>query len=924
MSLRRIEPLPPDVVAKIKSSTSITHLDGVIVELVKNALDANAHTVYVTVDFQRGGCVVEDDGDGIPREEFEPSGALGKEHHTSKFHPRKNVYGRKGLFLASLSSISLLTIASHHVNQASTNAIIFHQATPVARLIPAPAQQQLRFSTHGTSVTVNDLFGNMPVRVKNRALVLQKPDEPDRQWDSLRQLLVSLVIANNGFSKLVLSDAGKDRKLTIRPRSSPLTPHGELDIQRISSVLSQAGLTDLQTADSWDTVSASVADLSIHAAICLMPSPTKKVQFISVGANPLVPRNNANLLYSEINRIFSSSDFGNLGSLPLRASIPQQVSGPGPQPKALTKTINKWPMFFLRINMGDSAVNEDEIPPESEKSIQRIVDLLTTMITAFLAQHDLSPRTARGKEPIPRKLADTDDNTKSDNALERPKSIPGVEETLGRNLRLPSFIRSKPKAPWSFENWSRIKSAKGPFSTESSLPRRNASIYQDDDVSQQRTAESHPVEGPPWPASRISEGSRSRVVGKFNEPTIVNAGNNDDLKVDASTHWTDPYTGRTHLINSRTGQSIDTTIHRTEEHYRRPHSTGSLSSSISKDHIINRPKSAILKNTQNVWVENLLKRWDNPVFSRSEQAINVIGIGANESTSTTDRGYCNVLSDPYGSDTLGLTHFRGKLRKQDLTTIEIIAQVDRKFILAKIRASLESGSALILIDQHAADERCRVEKLFHDLVDSEDCLGRVQTLSLDPIVFHIVGGEASLFERYKQFFGSWGVDYIVKQNTTNRDAAISVHTLPPLVAERCRAEPNLVVDLIRGEIWKREEDGRGPNDKSFVGGFGGMEDGHWVARMNGCPQGIVDQLNSRACRTAVMFNDLLTVNECQSLVQQLSECVFPFQCAHGRPSMVPILDMGSLVDRRPSGNEDGDDLGALGFVEAFKRWSCNL
>lgn len=78
-----IRPLPSDVAAKIKSSTSITHLNGVIVELVKNALDANAHTVRITVDFKLGSCIVEDDGDGIPSAEFEPSGGLGKAHRMS-------------------------------------------------------------------------------------------------------------------------------------------------------------------------------------------------------------------------------------------------------------------------------------------------------------------------------------------------------------------------------------------------------------------------------------------------------------------------------------------------------------------------------------------------------------------------------------------------------------------------------------------------------------------------------------------------------------------------------------------------------------------------------------------------------------------------------------------------------------------------
>lgn len=38
-----------------------------------------------------------------------------------------------------------------------------------------------------------------------------------------------------------------------------------------------------------------------------------------------------------------------------------------------------------------------------------------------------------------------------------------------------------------------------------------------------------------------------------------------------------------------------------------------------------------------------------------------------------------------------------------------------------------------------------------------------------------------------------------------------------------------------------------------------------------------------------MFNDPLTLEQCKALVSRLAECAFPFQCAHGRPSMVPLV-----------------------------------
>lgn len=74
----RILLLPVDVAAQIKSSISINSLDNVILGLLENSLDARAHKIVVSVDFRRGACMVEDDGDGIPPLEFTESGGLGK------------------------------------------------------------------------------------------------------------------------------------------------------------------------------------------------------------------------------------------------------------------------------------------------------------------------------------------------------------------------------------------------------------------------------------------------------------------------------------------------------------------------------------------------------------------------------------------------------------------------------------------------------------------------------------------------------------------------------------------------------------------------------------------------------------------------------------------------------------------------------
>lgn len=73
-----ILPLPPDVAAQIKSSTTITSLSVVVLGLLVNSLDADAQRVDISVDLGRGAASVEDDGDGIPPKEFGEHGGLGK------------------------------------------------------------------------------------------------------------------------------------------------------------------------------------------------------------------------------------------------------------------------------------------------------------------------------------------------------------------------------------------------------------------------------------------------------------------------------------------------------------------------------------------------------------------------------------------------------------------------------------------------------------------------------------------------------------------------------------------------------------------------------------------------------------------------------------------------------------------------------
>ncbi|KAJ5144027.1 uncharacterized protein N7515_002814 [Penicillium bovifimosum] len=958
-----IRALPPDVIAKIKSSTSIVHLTGVVLELVKNSLDANAHTVFITVDFKRGSCIVEDNGCGIPSVEFEATGGLGKAHHTSKLES-SGVYGHRGLFLASLASLSLLTVTSCHIHHETTNSLILHHSTPLARLIPAPPHQVLRFPCHGTSVTVNDLFGNMPVRVKSRALSLQRPDELEREWDNLKSSLVSLLLANSQVTKLVLLDADKSKRMSVRLGSACIPAAGishrpmEFDLDRIKSIFAQYGLTTPQNLDSWHEMSASVSDLTVRAAISLQPGPTRRAQFISLGNEPLLSRNSSNILYNEVNRVFALSDFSSVRDMPDGSLLPNHASPvrhdtlSNASTRSWTKPVNKWPMFYIRIDTKTVIQLDDDGSEhllETDKSFQRIVDVLVAMVREFLKQHNLRPREGKRR---PLSLERTQSIGSKDSrvagsslgSLKEGHSMSSTEEAFSGHLKIPSFSRSQPgDSGRGFTNWSRVKTAKD-LNSHPTTHRTSRRSQPASDIIQRRSSlpvlPAHASDNPGH-GRELTVLCNSQNKGTSGEKSINTKEPPGTSSSDKMITWIDPHTKMAYSINPRTGQTMNSRK-----------SLGTQQSPADFENISSRPPG------QSLWIEGILGAWDNPSFSRTEMPIPNLGV------ESSGQHIVNISSHDcfkgIGSlDTAQVAKYRGKLPRAALETAEVIAQVDKKFILAKVHTTSvnsnqggESNDVLLLIDQHAADERCQIEQLFGDMFVSPESAEslhtetRVCTVHVDSLTFELSPTEGGLFQKYMDLFSAWGIGYVT-DHKIDSTVLISVHTLPVLIAERCRLEPHVLVDLMRREIWSSEEEGRKPfqpkksfeienldEDLELPQSEGLVHEEattrsasrSWVQQMNGCPQSIVDLLNSRACRTAIMFNDLLTIEECQALISRLARCVFPFQCAHGRPSIVPILDLRSLshtavtlplhLGAKAPYDDDAD---GMNFMEAFQK-----
>lgn len=57
------------------------------------------------------------------------------------------------------------------------------------------------------------------------------------------------------------------------------------------------------------------------------------------------------------------------------------------------------------------------------------------------------------------------------------------------------------------------------------------------------------------------------------------------------------------------------------------------------------------------------------------------------------------------------------------------------------------------------------------------------------------------------------------------------------------------------------------------------------------PPAVIRILNSKACRTAIMFGDPLLPTECAELIAALKLTQLCFSCAHGRPTMAPLVNI---------------------------------
>lgn len=838
-SVMSIQQLPQDVVDGITASMRFTSVNDVICGLLKNALDAGATKIKVHVDHVRGNCRVEDNGVGIPPAEFRQDGGLGKLQRkfeasqtqsshvpseltalahtdTSKFPPTAGCHGRRGDFLASLGKLSLLSVTSRHQNCLSQNTLSIHNGRLLARHIPSPPEQRFETFEHGTRVAVCDLFGSMPVRVKHRAALATNVANLERQWERLSRDVISLLLPWNSGISVFLKDDVTQSFIRLKP-----PPQTDI-VSRTSRLFLQGSLSDSTELGSWVPVSASAGPMFVSGCVSLSPAPTRRGQFLSLDMQPIDDEYGTNVLYEEINWVFSQSSFGVM-ELATEEGILEEERSTLPRAVKARKGLERWPRFYLRIDTSASI----EVPSVinsllswQQRDWENVLDLLRAVCYGFLKKHNfrlletsMTSRKFGVSTAQTARRASRLSSRHSSRAQDAPSGSPSHDR-----LRI---VSSRPGGP--FDDWYRVKAG-----LPSRRPRDSC-----DDVVERRTARE-------LPRRLIGEG------GKLLRKPLDEPRPKPDAKSASNVGKGEPCSVPEGLASGAPKERA-----------------GDLSSS---------------------WLQEVVHRWENPVFESTQTA--------------TPRIHAETPSRPHGVPVSHMCHTEvgedinfpsaslaldGRIERASLADAEVVSQVDCKFVLLKMLLSGEaresSGLALVMLDQHASDERCRLEDLMGQYFQRTpaNILMAVSEILLQPLIFEVSAREAKLLAVSQGHFSYWGILYEMQQplaqraDSQNGSSTLKVTALPPSILGRCSSEPHLLIDLVREELSKLAEEIKPQTQPRQV-----QADTSWAVAFHHCPRGILQLLYSRSCRSMAAWSFDWSALIVAKLMTQARSCSMTF------------------------------------------------
>lgn len=163
---------------------------------------------------------------------------------------------------------------------------------------------------------------------------------------------------------------------------------------------------------------------------------------------------------------------------------------------------------------------------------------------------------------------------------------------------------------------------------------------------------------------------------------------------------------------------------------------------------------------------------------------------------------------------------------------------------------IEYRDKLLIIDQHAAHEKVKYEQIIKK-VENHELLS--QTLT-PPIIISVTPKEADIIHQYNTYFEELGFQI--------EDFGMNAYAIRGIPYDLFGYEVKELFETILTEMTENP--------------------------IRGVPQIIREKIASMACKAAVKGNNSMTYEEADNLIEQLLSLENPYNCPHGRPTIVTM------------------------------------
>lgn len=255
-----------------------------------------------------------------------------------------------------------------------------------------------------------------------------------------------------------------------------------------------------------------------------------------------------------------------------------------------------------------------------------------------------------------------------------------------------------------------------------------------------------------------------------------------------------------------------------------------------------RYQAAAIKSSSETFVDNFV---ENQNFLQNSTSNKVLG-DKNDGKSAINAGiHSNIIKANehiFVEKPSQLNLFEEKILTEEVKdSYQILGQIFDTYWLISYK------DKLLFVDQHAAHEKVKYERLMKELSEREISS---QLLS-PPIVLQLTGREQELLGEFLSVFAKMGFEI-----EEFGGGAFNVRSIP---ADLYGCDEKELFLMVLDELSENP--------------------------MKGTPDVILQKLASMACKAAVKGNHSMSVSELEALIDELLTLDNPYHCPHGRPTM---------------------------------------